>query len=99
MRKVQYAAHAQLYFLPDDIKTQTLHMELETSLILNEKTRHYALPDGANGISALPLMFPIADNRIQFDLPSFAKQAGFHSKLLEEELASNKVEQILLKRI
>ena len=99
MRKVQYAAHAQLYFLPDDIKTQTLHMELETSLILNEKTRYYAFPNGANGISALPLMFPIADNRIQFNLPSFAKQAGFHSKLLEEELASNKVEQILLKRI
>ena len=76
LRKIQYAAHMKLLYLPDDIKAQTVNMEFDTQVVSDGTMRTYAFPNGDNGISALPSTFSLPENRLQFDLRAFARQFG-----------------------
>ena len=76
LRKIQYAAHMKLLYLPDEIKAQTVNMEFDTQMVGDGTMRTYAFPSGDNGISALPSTFSLPENRLQFDLRAFARQFG-----------------------
>ena len=84
MRQVQYEAHKKLFYLPDEVKAQTIHMEFDTLLITDEKIRHYAFPNGDNGISALPEIFSLPENRLDFDILAFAQQMGLRQDNRDE---------------
>lgn len=73
-RQIQYAVHDKLYHLPADWREQIVNLEFDAQLITGDEKRRYALPDGDNGISRLPLVVQFAENRTQFDLAAFLEQ-------------------------
>lgn len=73
-RQVQYEVHDKRYHLPADWREQIVNLEFDARLIGDTEKRRYALPDGDNGVSKLPLVVRLAENRLRFDLQEFAAQ-------------------------
>jgi len=60
--RLLYAAYDKLIKLPDEVKTQVVHMEFDTQIIHRSNSRSYAYPNGENGISELPIIFRLPEN-------------------------------------
>ena len=67
--RLLYAAYDKLIKLPDEVKTQVVHMELDTQIIHRSNSRSYAY-----GISELPIIFRLPENRAELDLNQLAEQ-------------------------
>ncbi len=72
--RLLYAAYDKLIKLPDEVKTQVVHMEFDTQIIHRSNNRSYAYPCGENGISELPMIFRLPESRIDLDLNQLAEQ-------------------------
>lgn len=72
--RLLYAAYDKLIKLPDEVKTQVVHMEFDTQIIHRRNSRSYAYPNGENGISELPIIFRLPENRAELDLNQLAEQ-------------------------
>ena len=72
--RLLYAAYDKLIKLPDEVKTQVVHMEFDTQIIHRSNSRSYAYPNGENGISELPIIFRLPENRAELDLNQLAEQ-------------------------
>lgn len=97
LRKVQYEAHKQLCYPPESVLQLTVRMEFETQLNVRPEERNLAFPDGDNGVSRLPMVLTLPENRLQFDVNAFAKavNVGEHE---DEEKMLHEAEKVLLKR-
>ena len=72
--RLLFAAYDKLIKLPDEVKTQVVHMEFDTQIIHRSNSRSYAYPNGENGISELPIIFRLPENRAELDLNQLAEQ-------------------------
>ncbi len=72
--RLLFAAYDKLIKLPDEVKEQVVHMEFDTQIIHRSNSRSYAYPNGENGISELPIIFRLPENRAELDLNHIAEQ-------------------------
>ena len=72
--RLLYTAYDKLVKLPDEVKEQVVHMEFDTQIIHRGNSRSYAYPNGENGISELPIIFRLPENRAELDLNQLAEQ-------------------------
>ncbi|WP_303065511.1 hypothetical protein [Alysiella sp.] len=73
-REIVYQVHQSLMNLPKDFTLEMVYLEFDAKLITDEKQRNYAFPSGDNGMTQLPVVLTLPENRLHFDLNEFIKQ-------------------------
>ncbi|SOD68332.1 hypothetical protein SAMN02746062_01212 [Alysiella filiformis DSM 16848] len=79
MRQTAWGVHQNIFHMPKDFKEQMVHLEFDSLLITNEMQRNYAYPAGNNGMTRLPVVLTLPENRTEFDLSAFANE--LHNRL------------------
>lgn len=70
---VQENVFATIIRLAKERSNGIVYLEFECEEVMNENYRHYALADGALGISRLPKILRLPENRTEFDLNAVKK--------------------------
>lgn len=79
MRQVAWGVHQNIFHMPKDFKEQMVHLEFDSLLITDEMQRNYAFPAGDNGMTRLPIILTLPENRVDFNLSEFAND--LHNRL------------------
>lgn len=71
LRHIAWEVHQQIFHMPKDFKEQIVHLEFDSLLITDEMQRNYAYPAGNNGMTRLPVVLTLPENRTEFNLSLF----------------------------
>lgn len=74
MRQTAWDVHQNIFHMPKDFKDQMVHLEFDSLLITDETQRNYAFPSGDNGVTRLPLVVTLPENRLDFNLLHFSEE-------------------------
>ena len=85
MRQTAWDVHQNIFHMPKDFKDQMVHLEFDSLLITDETQRNYAFPSGDNGVTRLPLVVTLPENRLDFNLLHFSEE--FNVRLNQSQAA------------
>lgn len=75
MRQTAWDVHQNIFHMSKkDFQEQMVHLEFEALLMTNETQRNYAFPSGDNGVTRLPLVVTLPENRLDFNLLHFSEE-------------------------
>lgn len=79
MRQTAWDVHQNIFHMPKEFKDNVVHLEFDSLLITDETQRNYAFPGGDNGVTRLPLVLTLPENRLDFNLLKFSEE--FNARL------------------
>ncbi|KAA8733914.1 hypothetical protein F4V57_07650 [Acinetobacter qingfengensis] len=85
---IKESAFIEILRIPKEYSNLSVYLEFEALISINNKERHYAFPTGDNGISRLPILIKLPENRKEFNLQEFINAAEYDLSLHKQEWAA-----------
>jgi len=78
-------AHQEIIRIQRRFPSLIVYLEFESLISINHKERHYAFPTGDNGITRLPILIQIPEDKASFDLQSICNSLNFDLNLANQK--------------
>lgn len=78
-------AHQEIIRIQRRFPALIVYLEFESLISFNHKERHYAFPTGDNGITRLPILIQIPEDKASFDLQSICNSLNFDVNLANQK--------------
>ena len=70
-------AYLDLVKVPKKHDETTVYLEFESLISINQTERHYAFVNGDNGVSALPILIQLPEDKEKFNLQQVSNTLHF----------------------
>ncbi|UNT62984.1 MULTISPECIES: hypothetical protein [Acinetobacter] len=85
LNKIKVDAFLDIIRVPKKYPHLTVYLEYESQISVNEKERHYAFSVGNNGISRLPIMIQLPEDKSKFNLNEIHNNLSFDINLANQK--------------
>ena len=69
--RIKQQTYMDILVIPKKLSKYSIFIEFESLISLREMERHYAFPNGDNGLMRLPLLMKLPENPTDFDMEDF----------------------------
>lgn len=83
--QIKKNAHQEILRIQRRFPSLIIYLESESLISINHKERHYAFPTGDNGITRLPILIQIPEDKASFDLQSICNSVNFDLNLANQK--------------
>lgn len=83
--QIKKHAHQEIIRIQRRFPSLTVYLEFESLISVNHKERHYAFPTGDNGITRLPILIQIPEDKASFDLQTICNHLNFDLNLANQK--------------
>ncbi|EFF83783.1 hypothetical protein HMP0015_0790, partial [Acinetobacter haemolyticus ATCC 19194] len=83
--QIKRNAHQEIIRMQRRFPSLIVYLEFESLISVNHKERHYAFPTGDNGITRLPILIEIPEDRASFDLQTICNSLNFDLSLANQK--------------
>lgn len=83
--QIKKDAHQEIMRIQRRFPSLIVYLEFESLISINHKERHYAFPTGENGITRLPILIQIPEDKASFDLQSICNSLNFDLNLANQK--------------
>ncbi|ENU31663.1 hypothetical protein F991_00430 [Acinetobacter sp. CIP-A165] len=83
--QIKKNAHQEIIRMQRRFPSLIVYLEFESLISVNHKERHYAFPTGDNGITRLPILIQIPEDKASFDLQSICNSLNFDMSLANQK--------------
>ncbi|MCH7296423.1 hypothetical protein [Acinetobacter higginsii] len=83
--QIKKHAHQEIIRIQRRFPSLIVYLEFESLISINHKERHYAFPTGDNGITRLPILIQIPEDKASFDLQSICNSLNFDLNLANQK--------------
>jgi hypothetical protein len=83
--QIKKDAHQEIMRIQRRFPSLIVYLEFESLISINHKERHYAFPTGENGITRLPILIQIPEDKAAFDLQSICNSLNFDLNLANQK--------------
>ncbi|MCA4780308.1 hypothetical protein IF090_11810 [Acinetobacter towneri] len=85
LNKIKVNAFIDIIRVPKNHPSTTVYLEYEAEISINEKERNYAFSVGENGITRLPIMVQLPEDRSKFNLNEVYHNLNFDINLANQK--------------
>lgn len=82
---IKEKAYLDIVRIPKKYPHLTIYLEFESLISINNKERHYAFPVGNNGVSRLPILVQLPEDRSLFNLQEVCNNLDFDLRLANQK--------------
>ncbi|MCH7315004.1 hypothetical protein [Acinetobacter sp. ANC 3882] len=83
--QIKKHAHQEIIRIQRRFPSLIVYLEFESLISINHKERHYAFPTGDNGITRLPILIQIPEDKASFDLQTICNSLNFDVNLANQK--------------
>lgn len=76
-QQIQRRSYLEIVKIPKVHQSTTVYVEFENLISINETERHYAFAQGLNGMTFLPIIIRLPEDRAQFNLQKLSEELNF----------------------
>ncbi|WP_298146235.1 hypothetical protein [uncultured Acinetobacter sp.] len=87
-------AYLDIVRIPKQYPNLTVYLEFESLISINDKERHYAFPVGDNGVTHLPLLVQLPEDRGLINLQEIHQHLDFDLKLASQKWSDYELDDI-----
>lgn len=87
-------AYLDIIRIPKQYPNLTVYLEFEALISINHKERHYAFPVGDNGVTHLPLLVQLPEDRGLINLQEIHQHLDFDLKLASQKWSDYELDDI-----
>ena len=91
---IRQNAYLDIVRIPKQYPNLTVYLEFESLISINDKERHYAFPVGDNGVTHLPLLVQLPEDRGSINLQEIHQHLDFDLKLASQKWSDYELDDI-----